>query len=209
MLKEATVVVPSVTVGNVPQLAVDILVSSLPMQLVGRVHHIDLLPLCGGRPDGEGLVTALEVYYSEEHKMVCLQQRSPVRQGSWNRFYHDLVHALISAGASRFLALVSCEPRYQLDRALETASRLVYTPTLAAKREPCFEGLYLIDVLCEQEAQCRALGLYASEGDNAQDGMMLADAVGSIEHVSNVKWVRPASWAGCFGDDSQERMLLI
>lgn len=67
-------------VGNVPQLAVDIIISTLPdLKRVGFLNSSDLVPFVGGQERGEGgIVTALEVYAQEDSDVFWIQQRSPV-----------------------------------------------------------------------------------------------------------------------------------
>lgn len=46
--------------GNVAQLAVDLLISTLKLSHVGTFDSRDLVPAVGGRDDGPGIATPLE-----------------------------------------------------------------------------------------------------------------------------------------------------
>jgi hypothetical protein len=77
------------SVGNVPQLTVDIVLSTLPtIRRVGYLSSVDLVPFAGGaeeRAKDQGVVTALEVFGSLDNEddgtegdVFWVQQRSPV-----------------------------------------------------------------------------------------------------------------------------------
>lgn len=85
--------------ANVAQLAADLLIASLSLRLIGVFDSCDLVPVVGGRDDGEeGVSTPLErepsaqfrvspflplmtppaVFGKEECDILVIQQRSPV-----------------------------------------------------------------------------------------------------------------------------------
>lgn len=52
---------PIVSTGNVAQLAIDLMISTLGLKRVGILDSRDLVPTVGGREDGEeGITTPLE-----------------------------------------------------------------------------------------------------------------------------------------------------
>lgn len=89
--------------ANISQLAVDLLVVSLSLKKIGIFNAKDLVPVVGGREDGEeGITTPLEcmyiiaslynksslrlpkVYGRDGVDIVIIQQRSPViKVGYW------------------------------------------------------------------------------------------------------------------------------
>ena len=93
---------PVVSIANVAQLAVDLLIASLSLRKIGMFDPRDVVPVIGGREDGEeGITTPLEcvcvplllmpyalsstsdsdtftVFGREGCKIVLIQQRSPV-----------------------------------------------------------------------------------------------------------------------------------
>jgi hypothetical protein len=95
---------PVVSTANIAQLAVDLLIASLSLRVIGVFDSRDLVPVVGGREDeGEGISTPLEcefrlqililqspipssatqrslftVFGSEGYDIVVIQQRSPV-----------------------------------------------------------------------------------------------------------------------------------
>lgn len=88
-IKSSILLVPAVSVANVPQLAVDLLIHSLGLQLVGRLCDEFVYPFAGPRdvpsiplstnnsPESTGISTAIEVYNSPELNLTVIQLRSP------------------------------------------------------------------------------------------------------------------------------------
>jgi proteasome assembly chaperone 2 len=72
-----------VSVGNVGQLAADLLISSLALHRKGALHHDALLPCLGNAAfsHAPGLTFGLELFCDPARKLACLQQRSPAAPG--------------------------------------------------------------------------------------------------------------------------------
>ncbi|RKP24845.1 hypothetical protein SYNPS1DRAFT_29408 [Syncephalis pseudoplumigaleata] len=71
---------PAVSIGGVPQLAVDLLITTLRLKRVGHLNDPNVLPVACVDPCavGEtGITTALEVLQSDDGKITVVQQRSP------------------------------------------------------------------------------------------------------------------------------------
>lgn len=67
--KGSTLVIPSVSIGNVPQLAVDLIIATLNVPLVGYMTSPYLVPCAGTREDSSqfgqaGIACPLEGYQS-------------------------------------------------------------------------------------------------------------------------------------------------
>ncbi|CAG2065546.1 unnamed protein product, partial [Timema podura] len=76
-----TLILPSVSVGNVGQLATDLLVFSLNAEKIGYVWHPSILPVIGSNPydlTSELLMISSEVYIVKNKKLVIIQIRSPL-----------------------------------------------------------------------------------------------------------------------------------
>ncbi|XP_023240649.1 proteasome assembly chaperone 2-like [Centruroides sculpturatus] len=72
---------PVISVGNVGQLAVDLLLENLHFTCVGRIHSSTILPLVGLDPfleNSSDLVTSCQVYENTQLNLVVIQQRTPV-----------------------------------------------------------------------------------------------------------------------------------
>jgi PAC2 family len=79
-----TVIVPAVSVGNVGQLAVDVLICTYGLKKVGYFFDAHTLPFVGNdatskatKPKGR-LTLGNEVFVSDERKLVVVQQRSSI-----------------------------------------------------------------------------------------------------------------------------------
>ena len=61
--KQSTVIIPSISIGNVPQLTVDLLITTLKIPLVGYLSSRYLVPCAGTREDpntSSGIACPLE-----------------------------------------------------------------------------------------------------------------------------------------------------
>ncbi|PAV18989.1 proteasome assembly chaperone 2 [Pyrrhoderma noxium] len=85
-LKSKTLIVPVVSAGNVAQLAVDLLISTLKLEQIGVFDSRDLIPVAGGREDGPGISTPLELYGKDGIDVVVIQQRSPILKSHKDAF---------------------------------------------------------------------------------------------------------------------------
>ena len=80
-LKNHTLILPSVAVGNVGQLTVDLLISSLQLRRIGHFWNSSFIPIVGTNPYDENskeICTAADFYHSPEKKVLVLQIRSPL-----------------------------------------------------------------------------------------------------------------------------------
>ena len=74
-----TLIIPSVAVGNVGQLAVDLLISSLALRRIGSVIDSAFIPVIGPNPykeDSDDICTTIDIYVNDEAKIVVFQIRS-------------------------------------------------------------------------------------------------------------------------------------
>lgn len=127
---------PAVAVGNVGQLAVDLIVSTLTMSRVGYIHTDCLIPMAGSNPyatckgDAEELHTPAEVYTAAELKLAVLQIRAPVIQTKSKNFRKQLISWIKSSGFSRTVVLSSSHA-YQRDDQQLQGTPLRYLITLS------------------------------------------------------------------------------
>jgi len=76
--EETILILPAISVGNVGQLAVDLLITNLNLKYFGRVNgHDCTLPIVGSDPFGDDhLCTSLTAYHSDDLHVLLFQQRS-------------------------------------------------------------------------------------------------------------------------------------
>jgi proteasome assembly chaperone 2 len=85
--QNSTLILPTVSVGNVGQLTADLIISTLCMEQVGFVLHPCLLPVVGNNPYADDdsssykMTTSCEVFESVAAKLVVVQQRTPIVKG--------------------------------------------------------------------------------------------------------------------------------
>lgn len=148
VFKGFTLVMPAVAVGNVGQLAVDLIVSTLNMSRVGYLHTDCLIPMAGNNPyptckeDAEELHTAAEVYSSSELKLAVLQIRAPILQTKTKKFRQLIVSWVKSSAFSRTVVLSSSHAYQRDDQQLQgTPLRYLVTPALQKVSEDALKEL--------------------------------------------------------------------
>ncbi|KAM7384335.1 hypothetical protein PAMA_011602 [Pampus argenteus] len=146
--KDFTLVMPAVAVGNVGQLAVDLIVSTLNMSRVGYLHTDCLIPMAGNNPyptckeDAEELHTAAEVYTAVELKLAVLQIRTPLVQNKSKKFRQLLMSWIKASGFSRTVVLSSSHAYQRNDQQLQsTPLRYLLTPGLQKVSEDALKEL--------------------------------------------------------------------
>lgn len=105
-LQDATLILPVASVGNVGQLAVDLVINTLRLGRVARLQDDALLPAVGSRPYAhvDGLATALEIYQQGEQqpggsgRVAVAQQRSPAAPGTQAAFAERLAAFVKQSG---------------------------------------------------------------------------------------------------------------
>lgn len=91
-LEGYTLVLPSVSVGNVGQLSVDLLISNLNLQKIGQIFSPAFVPIVGADAYDERsneLVTAIDIYAGIEKRIAVVQIRSPY-VGGLAEFFREL-----------------------------------------------------------------------------------------------------------------------
>ena len=89
---------PAVSIGNVGQLALDLLINTSAAACTARLQTACLLP-CVGRgaydhqPE-QSIATPLELYVPEDDRVAYLQQRSPAAPGQQAAFAEQLAEQL-------------------------------------------------------------------------------------------------------------------
>ena len=97
---------PAVTIGNVGQLAADLLISTAQLPLVGRLESRHVLPCFGldAFRSGGGPSTGLELYLDAPRGVLVLQQRAPAVTGCQRRFAEELLEWTQKAGLQKVVA---------------------------------------------------------------------------------------------------------
>ncbi|XP_050235118.1 uncharacterized protein LOC126683312 [Mercurialis annua] len=104
-----TLILPALSIGNVGQLAVDLLVSATKAERIGYLDDPYILPCVGNDaygpiPCGE-LSLSLEAYDSPANALTLVQQRSPVVQGKMVEFAKNLAEFAAASGKKHVILL--------------------------------------------------------------------------------------------------------
>jgi len=79
-LENYTLILPSVAVGNVGQLSIDLLISNLNLQKIGQIFSTAFIPVVGANAYNEHtneVITTIDIYSGIEKHIVVVQIRSP------------------------------------------------------------------------------------------------------------------------------------
>lgn len=134
---ECTLLMPAVSVGNVGQLAVDLIITSLDLPKVGYFYTDCLVPMVGNNPyatneeNAKELCVNAEVYASSDKKLAVLQIRSPLIKKKSRAFCQALT-CWIKKSAFTRVVLLSSSHAYQRDdsQLFGTPFRYLVTPAL-------------------------------------------------------------------------------
>lgn len=135
--KGFTLITPTVSVGNVGQLAVDLIISTLELQRVGHFHTDCLIPMTGNNPYSRGeqdtaiLSTNAEVYSDADLRLAVLQIRSPVLPTKLRCFRELLLCWIKTSGFSQTVLLSGCHAHQRDDQQLLSSPlRYLLTPAV-------------------------------------------------------------------------------
>ncbi|KAK6983698.1 proteasome assembly chaperone 2 [Biomphalaria glabrata] len=119
-----TLILPCVSVGNVGQLAADLLISNFSFERVGYIVHPSLLPCIGNNPyavAGDTLshmTTCCEVYQNTDAKLVIMQQRAPFVKNKGKEFASWLVSWIKESHFAQVIVLTSSFAQERIDQQL-------------------------------------------------------------------------------------------
>ncbi|KAG5548033.1 hypothetical protein RHGRI_013660 [Rhododendron griersonianum] len=109
----STLILPGLSIGNVGQLAVDLLVPSTGAERIGYLDDPNLLPCVGNdaylpSPQGD-LALPLEAYDSTSNSLTLIQQRSPVVKGMMIEFAKNVADFAAASGKKHIVLLSSLD----------------------------------------------------------------------------------------------------
>ncbi|KAJ7338666.1 hypothetical protein JRQ81_012568 [Phrynocephalus forsythii] len=132
-----TLLLPAVSVGNVGQLAVDLVISTLGMSKIGYFYTDCLVPMIGNNPyatteeNATELCINSEVYAAPSKKLVVLQIRSPFLKNKYRPFCQTLLLWVKSCGFAKTVVLSSSYAYQCNDQQLQgTSLRYLLSPAV-------------------------------------------------------------------------------
>ncbi|CAG8454235.1 4420_t:CDS:2 [Ambispora leptoticha] len=142
LLERSKLIVPSVSIGNVPQLTVDLLLTTLDVKRVGFIDDDNVIPVAGKREDTQavGITVAIEgkfpqiseIFQSKDQKWTLIQQRAPLIQKHLLRFATNLVSFIERFKFSEVITLASADATRRNDAQLTgTPLRVLTTSSIS------------------------------------------------------------------------------
>ncbi|XP_068619767.1 proteasome assembly chaperone 2 [Battus philenor] len=225
-LSGCTLIIPSVAVGNVGQLACDLLISSLQMKKIATVYSPALIPVLGYDPydlNSSCLSSSCEVYHCKLRKIVVVQIRAPLvykyAQGFLKKFVEKFVEKKIKnvvlltssyAHEKKHISTspfryVSTEPKLYAD---EINRLKLVEHEQDEGRLKIFGGGFasmFFEISKEHLLPCFILYKFCSEGDNIPDAYDMIYNLNKILSLFNQnidflsQLIQPVSWKLLFG----------
>jgi proteasome assembly chaperone 2 len=127
-LTGSTLIVPAVSIGNVGQLAIDLIIETSKALKVGRFADENILPCCGAGSYSHipGPSFAMELFtLPGNSNTFLLQQRAPVAPGLQRQFADALVSWAHSVGIAKIIILGGLDGSFRRDDQLQ-GSQLRY-----------------------------------------------------------------------------------
>ncbi|KAJ1680051.1 hypothetical protein EV182_000781 [Spiromyces aspiralis] len=122
LLKGTTLILPTVSIGNVPQAALDLVIATLRLSRIGSVE-CDLVEPISGPLGLEHLpgkrCLPLEAYQTDDGRFTVIQQRSPILKHLSSEFTDELVDFIKNAKFSRIILVASADADYRNDQQIE------------------------------------------------------------------------------------------
>lgn len=215
-LKDYSLILTSVSVGNVPQLAVDLFITNYNLKKISTVWHPAIVPCVGSDPyfNSTEVCTACELYINKDLKIVVMQLRSTLEPKQMNSFFNDLKNEFNQFNLKRIIILTSIFD-YELHAVesnkffyISNESKLCEGFNNLQQFEKDFNGKYFLNgggfaLKCYETLNnkcCCIIGKYVSEGDNRPDAYSLLLKILPILGVKELKeFVCPSSWKYVFG----------
>ncbi|CAG7846171.1 Proteasome assembly chaperone 2 {ECO:0000256/PIRNR:PIRNR010044} [Serendipita indica DSM 11827] len=161
-----TLILPSISKGNVPQLACDLLIASLGLQHVGSLDPKYLVPVVGGRERGErGISTPLELFSSNDSPVAIVQQRSPVLKAYKEEFVKELVDWIQKFSFKSVVVLAGMDTTNRSDAQMQSPSYYLIPPSTSSLPDQLSERL---SILPAYEAPPVPLYLQKPDSNSAQ-----------------------------------------
>lgn len=129
-IQSCNLVVPSISIGNVPQLAIDLIINTVKPKYVGFIVHEHVVPVVGSNAfnaSSSKITTSCEVFHHAPKRLLFLQIRGAIVQGKEHQFSRDVLEwaernriqnviclTSILADVRKDKDLVGCQIRYLL-----------------------------------------------------------------------------------------------
>ncbi|XP_063380068.1 proteasome assembly chaperone 2 [Cydia fagiglandana] len=225
-LKGFTLIIPSVAVGNVGQLACDLLISSLNMKKIASVYSSALIPVAGYDPydlKSSKLSSSCEAYKCGERQLVILQLRAPLVFEYAQNFLEDVVKQFKAKKIKDIIVLTSS---FAHERKHIMTSPFRYLASETSPYEDCLKSLnwlvhesleggikiygggfatQIFQICKELDVPSLIIYKYCSEGDNIPDAYEMVNYLNNLLQFYSEgsdlmsELIQPVSWKLLFG----------
>lgn len=205
------VIFPSVSFGNLDQLALDVLISTLALRKLAILSSTcdAVLPVVGCNAYGSDVAdvnSSIEVYGND--MLVAVQIRAPVVASRASSFARELMALINTWLPLRIIVVAGLNAGYRIDRQLTDHPGIVIRGLHHQNRKDIavleddtatevWEHALVMQTVMQEHLSDRVAGIVAfcSEGQNANDALHLAAGV-CLELGISIpqKWKLPASW---------------
>lgn len=211
-----TLIIPSVSVGNVPQLTVDLLITTLKLDSVALIWHPGLVPSVGWEPfygTNNVVCTACELYCNERLKLAAIQIRSTIEKRLALKFIRDFLDCfgqlglkelyILASGFDYELHNISNKDKYYLASNSKIVEKegwkvLEKEPNGKFRVSGAGLGVKLYETVGHSLKATLVLK-YVSEGENHYDARECVLKLFQLLEITENNLVEPTSWVHVYG----------
>ncbi|XP_011497070.1 PREDICTED: proteasome assembly chaperone 2 [Ceratosolen solmsi marchali] len=237
-LTNYTMILPSVAVGNVAQLSIDLLISTLSLRKIGCIFDTCFIPLVGADPynkTNQEICTSVDLYLSDEKKLVVLQIRTPLVKKA-KKFFYEILNFVKDYKILKVIILTSCFGHDKRDEQIRTVPFCYLTTKNISKEfkqqfeELSWKGLessfledsnktiwqihgggfaqMIFELLQENNIISVVLFKFCSEGNNIPDAVELINCLNCWLQLFKIdsKFKFPPSWNFVFGKSTPKEI---
>ncbi|OBA20056.1 hypothetical protein METBIDRAFT_79361 [Metschnikowia bicuspidata var. bicuspidata NRRL YB-4993] len=223
-LRNSILLIPSVSIANIPQLALDLLLHSLEFKKVATLSDDYLYPFVSpvdhastSQPPG-GVSFGLEVFFCKGQNLTLIQQRAPLMPGfparhvaevivpfvEASQFKHVVVLHLLDAGLARGVLpgdvlIFTSEDVLTESFSSLSISKTATDPTAVIAQDTSPYAKALVDIISKYST-LSLIVIYAYEGDNLYDAQVMGRKSADFLLLRVEEWRSPVSWYGVYGD---------
>lgn len=223
-LHESILILPSVAIGNIPQLSSDLLLHTLGFVKVATLQDGYLYPFVSpvdhavDSPAPPGVSYGLELYYSVQHHLTLVQQRSPIIPGLIQKHIQEVITPLVKSIDPLHVVLLDLADAGLMEQVLSGEIKIFTNEDLLSQAfqalqirkndaEPISESQEVYSTQGKETMKqldgkhnLIVLETFVYEGDNFYDSRLLAAKLAGILKIDVKEWKAPASWLGVYGD---------
>lgn len=220
----SVLLLPTISVANVPQLTVDVLLHTLSFVKVATLNdeylHSFISPVDYVCTDEQpkGVSFGIELYYCKDKNLTMVQQRAPVIAGFYKEHVNDVIMPfvndakfknvilfhLMGAGLVENIPIGTLQVYTNEDQLLKSLSELTISEAgyQQLSKTPEVDSPFVNELASAMtpHSNLSILVAFAYEGDNFYDSLNMASKVADLLNIQVTQWRSPVSWAGVYGD---------